>query len=90
MKSSSDDGSTDDTAQVVSSYGQQVRYFCQENKGKPAALNAGIGKASGDAIVVLDDDDFLPPWALSLRNIVLAASFVRLGVEPAPKEEAVA
>jgi glycosyltransferase involved in cell wall biosynthesis len=60
-----DDGSTDDTAKVVSSYGQQVRYSCQENEGKPAAVNAGIGKANGDVIIVLDDDDFLPPWALA-------------------------
>jgi glycosyltransferase involved in cell wall biosynthesis len=60
-----DDGSTDNTREVVSSYGQQARYFGQENTGKPAALNVGIAVSCGDVINVLDDDDFLPPWALA-------------------------
>jgi glycosyltransferase involved in cell wall biosynthesis len=59
-----DDGSTDATAEVVSSYGQQVRYLRKENAGKAAALNCGISTSSGDVIIVLDDDDFFPPWTL--------------------------
>jgi glycosyltransferase involved in cell wall biosynthesis len=92
-----DDGSTDDTAKVVSSYGQQVQYFCQENKGKPAALNAGIGRVSGDVIVVLDDDDFFPPWALAKHAAALERNpaadfsygrFVRFrGTKPPPLSE---
>jgi glycosyltransferase involved in cell wall biosynthesis len=59
-----DDGSTDNTKEVAESYGQQVRYLRQENKGKPAAMNVGIEATSGDVIAVLDDDDFFPPWTL--------------------------
>jgi hypothetical protein len=60
-----DDGSTDRTAEVVSSYGQQIRYLRKDNNGKPAALNLGIRASNGEVIIVLDDDDFFPPWALA-------------------------
>ena len=36
-----DDGSTDNTAEVVSTF--PVRYFYQENQGLAAARNSGIG-----------------------------------------------
>ena len=56
-----DDGSPDDTRNVASTFGDAVRYYRQENKGKSAALNLGISASTGDAIIVLDDDDLLPP-----------------------------
>src|SRR5947208_12711442 len=37
-----DDGSPDDTRNVASTFGDAVRYFRRENKGKSAALNLGI------------------------------------------------
>ena len=48
-----DDGSPDDTRNVASTFGDAVRYFRQENKGKSAALNLGISASTGDAIIVL-------------------------------------
>jgi glycosyltransferase involved in cell wall biosynthesis len=60
-----DDGSPDDTRSVASTFGEAVRYFRQENKGKSAALNLGISASTGDAIIVLDDDDLFPPWTLA-------------------------
>jgi glycosyltransferase involved in cell wall biosynthesis len=60
-----DDGSTDNTEDVASSYGQQIRYLRKENAGKPAALNVGISASTGDIIIVLDDDDYFPPWTLA-------------------------
>jgi glycosyltransferase involved in cell wall biosynthesis len=60
-----DDGSTDPTSEVVSRYGSAIKYHRQENQGKSAALNLGITKAEGDALIVLDDDDVLPPWSLA-------------------------
>lgn len=60
-----DDGSTDDTPEIVRELGDAVTYLRQENAGKSAALNRGIAAASGDFILVLDDDDLLPSGALA-------------------------
>lgn len=50
-----DDGSTDDTKQVVSAY--DVKYHYQNNAGVAVARNTGISMATGDYIVCLDADD---------------------------------
>src|SRR5947209_4344392 len=60
-----DDGSPDETRSVASAFGEAVRYLCQDNKGKSAALNLGISASTGDAIIVLDDDDLFPPWTVA-------------------------
>jgi len=69
-----DDGSDDDTAQVVRGFGERVRYFHQANAGKSAALNLGLSVAQGDAIIVLDDDDLLPDGALQAHVDALNAA----------------
>jgi hypothetical protein len=60
-----DDGSPDDTPSVAAAFGDAIRYFRQENKGKSAALNRGILASEGDVIIVLDDDDLFPPWTVA-------------------------
>lgn len=50
-----DDGSTDNTKDIVSKY--QVKYIYQENKGPAAARNRGIKEAQGEYIAFLDSDD---------------------------------
>jgi glycosyltransferase involved in cell wall biosynthesis len=56
-----DDGSTDNTAEVVKNYGSKVRYIYQQNTGDGAARNAGIYAAKGEWITFLDhDDEWLP------------------------------
>lgn len=53
-----DDGSTDDTKDVVSAYSNQgVKYLFQQNSGQSAARNYGIRMAQGDWIAFLDHDD---------------------------------
>jgi glycosyltransferase involved in cell wall biosynthesis len=61
-----DDGSTDNTAQVVQAFARRctvpLRYFHQENQGPAVARNRGIAKAAGDWSAFLDQDDiWLPP-----------------------------
>ena len=67
-----DDGSTDDTSEVASSYGQ-VRLIRQENRGLAAARNRGLSEARGEYVVFLDSDDRLLPEALELGLECFAA-----------------
>ena len=59
-----DDGSTDNTKQAVESFGNNVVYIYQKNKGQGAARNQGIKAAKGDYIAFLDADDFWEPTFL--------------------------
>lgn len=57
-----DDGSTDETRQVVEEFARRngVRYIQQANRGPAAARNRGIAAADGE-IIAFTDDDCLPP-----------------------------
>ncbi|HEY40918.1 MAG TPA: glycosyltransferase [Dehalococcoidia bacterium] len=59
-----DDGSTDNTAEVVRSFLPAVIYFRQENQGLSAARNKGTELASGEYLIFLDSDDILLEDAL--------------------------
>lgn len=59
-----DDGSTDDTAERVSSFGDSINYIYQDNAGQAAAFNTGIGFAKGEFIAFLDADDTWCPEKL--------------------------
>jgi glycosyltransferase involved in cell wall biosynthesis len=60
-----DDGSTDNTPRVLEAYGDDIRYFRQDNKGVSAARNRGIDLASGTLIAFLDSDDLWLPQKLA-------------------------
>jgi glycosyltransferase involved in cell wall biosynthesis len=56
-----DDGSTDNTSEIISTYGNRVSYLYQKNLGKAWATKVGIENAHGKYIFNLDADDlFLP------------------------------
>ena len=52
-----DDGSTDQTDQVLKTYGDKIRVIRQKNSGPSAARNTGIKAATGEVISFLDSDD---------------------------------
>jgi glycosyltransferase involved in cell wall biosynthesis len=56
-----DDGSTDDSAQVIAGYDQRIRALFQANGGQAAALNSGFAASQGEIIFFLDADDRLRP-----------------------------
>jgi len=55
-----DDGSTDKTAALVQSFGDDIRYVYQANGGPASARNHGLQLACGQMIAFLDADDV---WA---------------------------
>ena len=61
-----DDGSTDDTLDVVATYSDRVRLLKQKNQGPCAARNLGLGHAQGEYCAFLDSDDIWFPWSLEL------------------------
>jgi len=66
-----DDGSTDDTHDVLRPYAPRIRYFYQENRGPSAARNLGIERARGDLIAFLDADDRWLPGKLAAQVAAL-------------------
>jgi glycosyltransferase involved in cell wall biosynthesis len=52
-----DDGSSDDSVKVITSFGDKVILVQQINKGPGAARNAGIKIATGNLIQFMDSDD---------------------------------
>lgn len=62
-----DDGSADNTADMVRAYGEKVILIRQENAGASAARNTAINAAKGDWIAFLDADDEWLPHKLALQ-----------------------
>ena len=52
-----DDGSTDNTRQVLEPYSSRIRYFYQENRGPSAARNMGARQANAPWVAIQDSDD---------------------------------
>jgi glycosyltransferase involved in cell wall biosynthesis len=59
-----DDGSTDDTGQILSRY-PEIRYLRQDNRGLASARNLGALQSHGNYLVFLDADDLLYPQAIA-------------------------
>jgi glycosyltransferase involved in cell wall biosynthesis len=62
-----DDGSTDNSPEVIRQYGDRIRSFRQENQGLSAARNTGARLAKGDLLAFLDSDDVWRPRKLELQ-----------------------
>ncbi|WP_010648178.1 glycosyltransferase [Oceanobacillus massiliensis] len=81
-----DDGSTDNTKEIVLNYSDEILYYYQKNKGPSAARNLGAKKARGKYIAFLDSDDVWEDNKLSLqvgyleknKNVQLVFSNVNL------------
>jgi glycosyltransferase involved in cell wall biosynthesis len=52
-----DDGSTDESLEILESYDTKIKFIKQSNKGSAAARNVGINLAKGEYIALLDSDD---------------------------------
>ena len=68
-----DDGSTDDTKEVLNKYGDSIRYLYKPNGGVSSARNYGIEESRGKYVALLDADDFWMPEKLAKQIAVLEA-----------------
>jgi glycosyltransferase involved in cell wall biosynthesis len=59
-----DDGSEDNTAEIVAQF-EDVEYYFQANRGQGAARNLGLKYAKGEYVASLDSDDIWQPEFLS-------------------------
>lgn len=53
------DGSTDNSVQILEEYGAKIKVIDTKNKGVSVARNAGLEVANGDFIAFLDSDDYV-------------------------------
>jgi Glycosyl transferase family 2 len=68
-----DDGSSDDSREVLRDYEGLVEAVLKENGGQASALNAGLARCRGEVVMFLDADDLLHPEAVERAVAALAA-----------------
>jgi glycosyltransferase involved in cell wall biosynthesis len=66
-----DDGSTDDTWQVLQSYGERIVAVRQDNGGVAKARNTGLEHARGEFIALMDHDDLCMPERIAAQVALL-------------------
>jgi glycosyltransferase involved in cell wall biosynthesis len=60
-----DDGSTDNTRDLVKNNKKKITYIYQKNSGETAAVNTGLSRAKGDIVTIVNSDDPLLPGAIA-------------------------
>lgn len=90
-----DDGSKDNTREVLAAYGSRIRPIHQANAGLSGARNSGIQAATSEWIAFLDDDDEYTPQRLAIAaesirrrpNIAVHATNTALVTEGAEDQD---
>jgi glycosyltransferase involved in cell wall biosynthesis len=87
-----DDGSSDDTAEVVRSYGEEISVIRKTNGGVSSARNLGVQETTSDFVAFLDSDDV---WheehlarmehAIQVTNGEAGLYFSDLELDPPPR-----
>lgn len=67
-----DDGSTDNSLEILAAYGERIKVIRQTNQGVGAARNAGAELATGDLLAFLDADDYWAPEKIEKQAAKLA------------------
>jgi len=68
-----DDGSTDGSRRLLEECGEGIELVLKENGGQASAINAGLSRCRGDAVMLLDADDLLEPHAAARVAAAFAA-----------------
>jgi len=67
-----DDGSTDNTREVLEKYQDKINYIYQQRSGRSKARNEGFRHSRGDYIAFLDSDDLWFPTKIEKQVEVLS------------------
>jgi len=59
-----DGGSTDDTVDILKSYGKKINWVSEKDKGQTDAINKGLKRITGDIVAYLNSDDMYLPNTL--------------------------
>lgn len=62
-----DDGSTDNTKEILHNFGEKINYYYQENQGAVKARNKAFELSKGELIAFLDQDDLWQPENLAKK-----------------------
>src|SRR5271169_1272984 len=54
-----DDGSTDNSRDIIGDYDERIIPILKENGGQSSALNEGFAASRGAIVIILDSDDML-------------------------------
>lgn len=73
-----DDGSTDESREIIASYGSRITPVLKENGGQASSQNAGFAVSKGDPVIFLDSDDALEPTALESARALLSDGVVKV------------
>jgi glycosyltransferase involved in cell wall biosynthesis len=60
-----DGGSTDQSRDILNSYGKRFFWLSQKDRGQTDAINQGMRRARGDILAYLNSDDVLRPGAIA-------------------------
>ena len=93
-----DDGSSDNTPNLIATYAEQITCIQQKNRGVSAARNTGIRASHGSLIAFLDSDDYWLPDKLAIQTAFFDANpeaticqteeiWVRNGLRVNPKKK---
>lgn len=69
-----DDGSSDNSREILAGCGGKIVFMEQENQGPYPARNNGMARASGEFIAFLDADDYWTPDCLEKLHAALVGS----------------
>jgi glycosyltransferase involved in cell wall biosynthesis len=73
-----DGNSKDETVEILTSYGDKIRWISEPDKGIYDAINKGIAISTGDALCIIGTDDFLPhPKTFN----IIADAFQKFGTD---------
>ena len=75
-----DDGSTDQSRQIIAGYGDKIVPVLKSNGGQASAFNAGVARSRGEIICFLNSDDYFTPDKIA--QIVAALEKHEFGSKP--------
>ncbi|URA10859.1 glycosyltransferase family 2 protein [Thermospira aquatica] len=67
-----DGGSTDETVEILKSYGQKIQWVSEKDKGQTDAINKGLSRVTGDIVAYINSDDFYMPGVFNKVREVFA------------------